>query len=188
MTSVSKQLELWLAFLFLVITLLPIQPTIAADSAQKAWQSKQMVWWNEAQLVKTAVVSVLALQAANPTLQSAPTFTEHRTSVTDLLLLFDSMRSKGSVETLAELTPYYFGEAPGEMYSCLLLRKGKALVPLISKLLASKRNECIEKFGPPKDRLEGLEVPVCLADETYRSRLRSTLEGIRSGATCTIEQ
>lgn len=171
-----------------MVLLLVACNALRAGTDENSSQSKQNIWWDDGQLVKGAIVSALALQAANPSLRSDPKFTEHMSSVTDLLLLFDSMESKKGLQALAELTSYYLGEHPHEIFSCLLRRKGKVMQPILTGLLASKRNECISKIGEPKLNPQGLEVSVCLSEVEYRKQLADSVAAIGRGTPCIIEQ
>jgi hypothetical protein len=160
----------------------------AAEPPRADWRSRQTIWWKDDQLVKAALLSLISLETSDPRLISDPNFVEHSSSVANLLLIFDSESSQASLSSLASLAPYYLGEAPSEIYSCLVLRKGQRIKKMLSRLKASPRNECIDKFGPPKASTSGLEAAACLSDAAYRSRLNSFFESIERNQSCTIDQ
>lgn len=157
---------------------------------QENWQeTKQVIWWHDDELIKNAVISAIALRVAHPELSNEVEFRDHYSNVVDLLLLFDAMDSDRSLETLASLSPYYFGAHPGEIYTCLLLRKGKKIKPFLIKLLNSKSNECIARFKDvPVSGTPGAKVYACLSDDLYRTLLKSYLEDIEKNEWCVIEQ
>jgi hypothetical protein len=161
---------------------------IGGDAKTNRWRGQQTIWWNDAQLVTNAIVSVLAVQAANPALQSDRGFSEHRGNVTDLVLVLDNMNDPRKLAEVAGLTPYYLGEAPSQMYYCVLLRKGTALRPVLENRLSSAGNECINRFGSPDAKMEGLHVPMCLSDQQYRRRLQQIVAAIEQDKSCAIEQ
>jgi hypothetical protein len=90
--------------------------------------------------------------------------------VMPFLYAFDSFQSKKDVEDLANLSSYYLGEAAGELYRCLVLRKGEKIKPALKKLAANKSNECIDRFGA--------QAKICLPDKEYRDTLRRYIETI----------
>lgn len=90
--------------------------------------------------------------------------------VMPFLFVYDSLGSERDIEDLANLSPYYMGEAAGTLYQCLLLRKGQKILPDLKKLANKKSNECIEKFGR--------EASICLSDKQYREYLKNNIETI----------
>src|SRR5262245_20298140 len=109
-----------LAFcLLLVLSSFSTQDVSGSNKAEgKDWRSKQRIWWKEEKIVKEVIISHLALLEKFPALQREE---ELYSDIFNLLLLFDSMSSKESLETLASLSSYYIGEYQGEVYLCLLL-------------------------------------------------------------------
>lgn len=83
--------------------------------------------------------------------------------VATLLYTFDSLSSTRDIEDLASLTPYYLGEANGVLYRCLILRKGKTILPALKKLAATPSNECTDRFG--------VQAKICSSDKEYRDTL-----------------
>lgn len=147
---------------------------------QNDWRAKQVRWWSDDQLVKDVLVSSVALKGKIPNSESDPAVNDFMWDVGKLILLYDSMSSNKSLETLASLNPYYLGEATGEIYHCVLRRKGKRIEPALTRLLNSNRNECTQKYGTNS--------PYCLRDDLYREKLKSTIEAIKKNTPCVIEQ
>lgn len=161
---------------------------VSAKDVDSDWRTKQDIWWNDDEIVKDVLVSTTVVQSTKPQASSNPLEAELFSHAGDLLLLFDSMASPRSARTLASLAPYYLGEAAGEMYSCLVLRKGKSIMPALSQLASSNQNECIEKYGPPETDPKGAKISPCLSDLEYRKRLRFLIQESESNQSCTIER
>jgi hypothetical protein len=133
-------------------------------------------------VVKDAIVAGLALRALRPDLKTDRKVSSEFWRISALLVLFDSMSSKGDVAVLASLSTYYLGEAPGEVYECLLMRKGRSVRPFLDQILVSPENECRDRFG--SDAAAGL----CHTDDERRQLLRTVLARIDRNTPCTIEE
>jgi len=178
-----------LCFLILLLLLCGAATRLYAEGNTKSTSedsSQQTIWWEDDQLVKDAIISSLVVAAAHPNLMSDERFAEHLSDVEELVLLFDSMSSDRSVNTLASLSPYYLGEASSEMYACLVVRKRERIRQALLGLLSSKKNECIDKYGNSVP--SGIGISVCLPDGTYRRNLKQYLKSIDERKKCTIEQ
>ena len=90
--------------------------------------------------------------------------------VATLLYAYDSLSSKRDIRDLASMTSYYLGEANGVLYRCLILRKGKAIMPALEELAAKHANECIDHFGT--------QTKMCLSDKEYRDSLSYYMDTI----------
>jgi hypothetical protein len=182
----------WISFAILSIILLCSTISTAkppeTDDSKRGEESKQIIWWHEDELIKSALVSAIALKMDHLELQNEAEFRDHFSDVIDLLLLFDTMESDRALETLASLRSYYFGSHGGETYSCLLQRKGKKIKPILTRMLNSKENECHAKFkGLPVVEASGSKVRVCLSDYIYRIKLKAIIGRIENNEWCTIE-
>ena len=156
------------------------------NSGVADWRVKQNIWWKDYNVIKEAIVSQNAVVVAHPDLLTDGAFIKHASLVNDLLLLFDSMRSEKSMETLASLSPYYLGEAGDEIYSCVLLRKGRRIKPVLSQLLKSPHNECMERFAASGGKPDTAQV--CFTDQEYRNRLKQFLVDIDKNVPCSLEE
>jgi hypothetical protein len=90
-----------------------------------------------------------------------------------LLLLYDSWNSKESLRVLASFSDYYLGEAPGAVYDCIVLRKGKRIRPYLEQELSSPLNECRQNY--PEGR--------CRSSER-NERIRDLITRIDKGEGC----
>lgn len=161
---------------------------VAHSSAERDWRGAQDTWWNDAELVKDAIVAGAALKAMTPDLAQDKRATDHFWRLSTVLLLFDSMSSQKSLAMLASLSPYYLGEAPDEIYSCLVQRKGKRIAPFLRKLAESKiANECLQRFGMPREPGQTGR-RLCLDTDEHRLRLQELLARIDRDQPCTIEK
>ena len=163
------------AVLLLAVLVEGGQPAVPS----RDWRTQQTAWWSEDRLLKDAIVSTAHLVAERRDLQSAPPFVEHASDVLSLVLLFDSRQSEESLGTLASLNSYYLGESAGEIYRCLLLRKGGRIRPQLARLESEAPTECLQRFGKGN---------TCLTQEAAQRRLAGILSDIERNAPCTIEQ
>jgi hypothetical protein len=90
--------------------------------------------------------------------------------VMPLLYAFDSFQSERDIKDLAQLSSYYVGEAAGELYRCLVLRKGEKIRSVLETLAAKKSNECIDRFGSHSK--------ICVPDKEYKASLKSYVDTI----------
>ncbi len=132
--------------------------------------------WCEAEVIKDVLISYLNLRERIPELKKDANFHSQQLS---LLFLFDSMSSEKSLKILASLSPYYFGAFGGEIYHCLLIRKGFYIEKYLKTLLESDRNECFSRFGD-KNR-------ICLSHDQYKSEIRTVLKLISERENCILE-
>jgi hypothetical protein len=149
----------------------------APEGAEDTGVSRSGVWWTDAKLVKSVLINYLGFRAEN---QSVAANTGFGTDVIDLVLLFDAWDKPGDLQALASLSSYYLGAHGGETYSCLVVRKGRAILPELEQEMARRPSECSKRYGDK----EG----VCFSNETRISRLRGMIERIESNQTCTVEQ
>lgn len=173
-TALRRPIFLCILFL-LSISLFQNFPGVA-HAAGKDWRVAQKKWWHEDEIIEEVIVSYLKILEKYPDLIREAEFDSN---IMDLLLLFDSMGSRKSIKTLCSLSSYYLGEHPHEVYSCLLLRKGRSALPFLEALLKSEENECISKFGSKSK--------TCLDNETYKGELSIIVEQIKRNDSCTIE-
>ncbi len=141
------------------------------------WRAEQEIWWTDSGLVKRALVEHLRLQDRHPQLKD-----EHDAywSIASLVLLLDGRSDPLTLQTLADLTSYYWGESGGEVFQCVVLRKGKAIVPFLQRSLDAPENDCHEALG---ENGSG-----CLQETEYRKGLRALLNAIARDERCAIER
>ena len=149
------------------------------------WRSRQLVWWKDDVLIKKAILSGISLRARYPRLTNDEVGDEHFSDVGEMLLLFDSMSSDRSIRTLASLAPYYLGSSTDEIYSCLVIRKGKTINKFLVDLKNSDSDECINTFKRAYKHDIG---KVCLSSDAYKEKLTTLIESINKNRSCTIEQ
>jgi len=64
-----------------------------------------------------------------------------------MLLTFDADNSEEALQLLVRLHYYYIGEGPGEIYECIVARKGNVLVPLLVRERGKLSDDCVENLG-----------------------------------------
>ena len=100
--------------------------------------------------------------------------------VIKLLLLFDAWGDQESLETLASLSSYYLGAHGGETYSCVVVRKGRAILSALENQAALAEGACAARFGDKKG--------VCVPEQSRANKLRTLMGRIKSGESCTVER
>lgn len=91
---------------------------------------------------KVIVDAILALSAADrvPQVDRAQKLGDHvESSVESLLLLLDRHNSNEALRQISRLNYYYIGEAPGEIYDCVVVRKSNRIVPFLKAAITSKK-------------------------------------------------
>jgi hypothetical protein len=146
-------------------------------TAQGADSSRSGVSWSDAKLVKNVIVGYLGIRAENDALAANSGF---GSDVIDLLLLFDSWDGPEDVRALASLGSYYLGAHGGETYSCLVVRKGLAILPELKRQIEGHPTECSPRYGGSTD--------ICLSEERRNSRLQEMIKRIEAGQTCAVER
>lgn len=127
--------------------------------------------------MKNVIVSYLGVRAENDAVAANTGF---GSDVIDLLLLFDSWDKPEDLSALASLGSYYLGAHGGETYSCLVVRKGRAILPELKREMESHPTECSERYGEGTD--------ICLTEERRSSPLQAMIKRIEAGQTCTLER
>jgi len=167
----------------IVALLIGIVVLPACAAAQKPsgsstdWRAKQDVWWSAGNLVKGALVAYLQLQDRHPEIQRE---VEPGWDIASLILILDSHSDASTLKALSELSSYYLGESGGELFHCVVLRKGSTLAPNLRKLLADDRSDCRVTLGK--------ESTHCLSDAEYRSNLQGIIAELGRNQSCTIEK
>jgi hypothetical protein len=136
---------------------------------------------SEPNLLKRAILSNAVLYAEVPAVRKAQAYQSHSLDVYNLLAQFDRLDSTASIEVLISFNSYYFGAAFGEMDECIVLRKGRPILPYLARQLASNRNECAGTLGKAHPRL-------CLSESEYRARVNMLIKYVRSGSGCSDEE
>jgi hypothetical protein len=138
------------------------------------------VFFSEATLVKQAIISNAVLANSHPQLDGDAAYQKHSASVYDLLVLFDAMHTRESLQTLVSLNSYYLGESFGEMKECVVLRKGHLILPYLLVQLGTKDDECIQELGKTSPQL-------CLGRKEYHDEVMRLVGDIRLGERCSDE-
>ena len=82
--------------------------------------------------IAKVIVGIRLLKAEMPASSTqSDVFREHEQSVMDLMHLLDRQSSRRDIQTLVNLSSYYLGEAPGQTLSCVMIRKGPRIRPII---------------------------------------------------------
>lgn len=130
---------------------------------------------SNALLIERALISNELVYQMIPALQNNETYLSHSEDVKALLLLFDNMHSKESDQILAHLGSYYFGEDAGELYECIVLRRGKDMIPYLRRELET--SDCAERFARTSPKL-------CLSSEDRRMYLGGIVKELVRGKGC----
>ncbi len=138
-------------------------------------------FFSEPTLIKRAIVSNAVLLKSHPELESDAAYQRHSLEVNDLIALFDAMQSPECLRVLVSLNSYYLGESFGEMMECVVLRKGKLVLPSLSDQLSSNASECARELAEVHPQL-------CLSARDYRERVKRLLRSVRSGERCSDEE
>lgn len=141
------------------------------------WRKEQTIWWNDAQLVKNAVVDYLKLLNSNPNLMSKD---NPLWRVDSLILILDSANDLTTLKVLSSLSSYNLGASGGELYQCVVRRKGSRILPLLQATLASGKNECTESVGR--------DATVCRTPVEHSVWLKDNIAAIKADRSCTLEQ
>jgi hypothetical protein len=129
-------------------------------------------------------VAYNALVALGPPLREAESKGNSRegdriaSAVQGLLELFDDQTSKAALRKLVALSYFDFGTASSEIYECVVVRKGRAIVPIIKDAIRRDFNPCFAEFGQ--------ESPLCSPETKDSKRLNILLRQIEKDEPCTI--
>ena len=155
-------------------------------SSNQDWREAQDVWWQDEKLLKDTVVFLLRIRGENA--GTAAQTSEIDWRLLNLLLLYDKRNDLVDINNLATLSGYYLGAAPGEVYSCLVLRKGKKIQPSLKELLKQNKNECPTQLDSTGHKISGKAVLRCLSAEDYERKLTAFINAIEKDQSCNIEQ
>lgn len=100
--------------------------------------------------------------------------------VDGLLLLLDRFTASEADYAIATLLQYYLGEGPNEILSCIVLRRGRDMIPQLHRARTAGNTACIETLGADSKR--------CLSSGDLNSRLDGFEESISAGRTCDLGQ
>jgi hypothetical protein len=100
--------------------------------------------------------------------------------IVDLLLLFDDRSSQETMDLLASLSSYYLGAYGGELYTCIVLRKGTKILPAFEVLQSTGHNDCIGRLG--------LENKLCFSGDQYQSKIELIIRNIEKNQSCYLER
>lgn len=145
------------------------------------WRQRQEIWWRNSDSLVDGIVTfarVRFLAKSDDTLLAEVT-----DSQVGLLLILDSDSSDAALTNLARLSSYYLGEAPGEIYQCVVLRKGTRMLPALKQQLARRdSDECVGKHGDSKLCVSNLR------PEGHLAAVSGLIAAIERDAPCTLER
>jgi hypothetical protein len=167
-----------------VVTLLCADPSGAqSKTGAAAWRDNQEKWWKAGESLFSGIVT-LAHAKPLSTSENPKLAGEIADSMIDLLVLYDADNSSSALKSLAKLSAYYLGEAPSEVYGCIVERKGTKILPYLQKeLQPGSVDDCVARYGQKNS--------MCLATKGARARtekIESLIEQIKSDAPCAIER
>jgi hypothetical protein len=140
----------------------------------------QQIIPSDSELVIRAIISA----------KVAPTSDQHIDDVLDLMIIFDHENRSADLKKFASLSDFYLGEWPGELYSCLAMRKGPRLLPYLSEALRSGNSACAERLSrdfSSKSRLRGtgnIGASLCLSPTEHERRIEDLVRQINSKTRC----
>ena len=95
------------------------------------------------------------------------------------MLLFDDQNSEAAMRKLVALGHFDFGAASSVIYECVVVRKGRAITPILEQELRKENfAPCLAAFG------EGSSL--CPSNLQTSKRLRTLLQRIEADEPCTI--
>lgn len=155
----------------------------AGTEASKGWRDQQERWWTRPKIESEVVVALLVARqlseghADDERLQRINAALEHS------LLLFDDDNSDASLQELVSLSYFNLDGAPGEIYSCVVTRKGRIAIPQIKSALEEGKDRCVRDLGK--------QSPICANSARQgiaRDRFESLIARIESDTPCSIEK
>ncbi len=161
--------------LAMVVTILPLAWSGGSAPGQGNANEGKRTWTDDT-VVKELILTYLKTAERLPELQKDG---DLASAVFASMLLFDRMNDDASLRTLASFESYYMGEAAGETYSCLLLRKGERIKGPLEAILRLDTNDCRARMGE-KSRL-------CRTKPTIDAEIQVTLRAIAEKRTCNLE-
>ena len=165
------------AFAFFAVGLGVSLPVLAATG----WRSQQEKWWISSESLRTAIITLARVRSLLP--QSSEATSDIADSTIALLVLFDEDDSAGSLDSLARLAAYDIGEAPSEVYECLVQRKGEIILGRLQTMMRSDSvDDCVSRHG----RATAMCVENRKTNATH-DRLESLARRIKMDAQCSIE-
>lgn len=163
---------------FLLGSLAP--PANAAGDDPPAWRDRQEIWWDEDRLVKNAIVQALNYRVMRPETDYDAAYGVSSNAIYEMILLFDGRGDSRTLRTLADLVSYRLDGAAGEILSCVIQRKGRAMLPAFEEQLAKGGGDCLDA--------KGIDKRMCRNEEEYRSEVQSYIRAIKAGDPCYIER
>ena len=133
----------------------------------------------EATRIAQAIVGLRVLKAElPPSITQSEIFIDHEHSVIDLMYLLDQRSSREDLRALVNLSSYYLGESPAQTVSCLMIRKGKKLLPFLNEAVKSPQSACA------KQTKISVRENICIPSEILKARLVAVSKAISTGERC----
>jgi hypothetical protein len=168
------------AVCLLVLLCLPMNSISAATE----WRSKQDRFWDNSDSLFGAIVALAHARSLLGANSDSGISSELTDGTLGLLYMFDNDNSRKAVEALSRLSSYYLGEAPGEVFSCVVVRKGRRMLASLEAQLAdTKGDDCQTQLGKSNS--------ACLAAfgaAKHREAVQTLIRQIKADTPCTIER
>jgi hypothetical protein len=132
-------------------------------------------------LLKRVIISNAMLGAEVPEVRGKKAYQFHSLDVWNLLALFDTTSSPDSLRTLATFASFRLGTGFAEMYECVVLRKGRGMIPYLEANVTSGRDECDQTLGKTHPNL-------CFGLREYRANVRRLVESAKAGEGCSDKE
>ncbi len=97
-------------------------------------------------------------------------------SIPDLLELLDHDDDPSTLALIVRLQDFYIGEHPREDLDCIVLKRGKKILPLLKAKFESGKRDCVQKLDE-KDT-------ICLPDDIYQLLTKNLIKSLKNGSTC----
>jgi hypothetical protein len=150
--------------------------------ADAGWRGKQEKWWTTSESVYVAISALVRVRSLLP--QGSEASGDITDGTIDLLVLLDADNSPHALDSLTKLADYNIGEAPAEVYACVVQRKGpKILGRLQDQLRSGTVDDCVSRFGAT--------TTMCIANgskDARHDRLKLLVSRIKADAACSIER
>ena len=147
------------------------------ETTREDWRDQQQIWWNNPEILKNEIVALIDLSANDYSIQMKMA---KYWGINGLLLLFDERDQYEDFAVISDLLSYNIGVSGMEIFSCVITRKGKKILPVLQAVLESNTNDCWKCFGDTSSK--------CLDPDTYHNVVKSLIRQIKEDRPCTIEQ
>lgn len=152
-------------------------------AAKPDWRETQERWWVTSEVVYQSIIALLAARPAADAKGEEEVVRRIDSAIQDSLLLLDDQNSDDAMRSLVDLTSFYLGEASGEIFGCVVSRKGRRVMPFLEKALRDGGDSCAQDLGKGND--------LCISareGEGLSDRIHDLVARIEGDVPCTIER